>query len=375
MKTVLHFIKKEFQQFKRDPKMFAVALIAPILQSIILGYAANLDLNNVNITVFNQDKSKLSRNYIERFTESGYFTVKDYVDNYEALSRDIGSGKTTIGIVIPQDFEKDVQNNRSSDVQVIVDGSDGNKGSIAFGYVQGVTSSFSQAILLNKMQKSGMNMAVGSIVPETRVWYNPDLKTRVFMVPAITALILMLITTLLTSLAIVKEKELGTLEQLIVTPIKPWQMILGKLIPFIIIGFGTMFVVNAVMIFWFGIPIRGSFWFLLFASFLFILSTLGLGLFNSTISKTQQQAMMFTVFVVIMPMVYLSGFAFPIENMPKFIQYITYIIPLRYFITILRGVVLKGIGFSELWPETLVLFFMGISILFFSALRFHKRLE
>ncbi len=375
MKTVLHFIKKEFQQFKRDPKMFAVALVAPILQSIILGYAANLDLNNVNISVYNQDKSKLSRDYVERFTESGYFTVKDYVDNYDALSGDIGSGKTVIGIVIPHDFEKDIQNNRPSDIQVIVDGSDGNKGSIAFGYVQGVTSSFSQAIVLNKMQKSGMNTAVGSIIPEVRVWYNPDLKTRVFMVPAISALILMLITTLLTSLAIVKEKELGTLEQLIVTPIKPWQMILGKLIPFIIIGFGTMFVVNAVMIFWFGIPIRGSFWFLLLASFLFILSTLGLGLFNSTISKTQQQAMMFTVFVVIMPMVYLSGFAFPIENMPKIIQYITYVIPLRYFIIILRGVVLKGIGFAELWPETLILFLMGILILFFSALRFHKRLE
>ncbi len=375
MKTVLHFIKKEFQQFKRDPKMFSVALVAPILQSIILGYAANLDLNNVNISVYNQDKSKLSRDYVERFTESGYFTVKDYVDNYDALSGDIGSGKTVIGIVIPHDFEKDIQNNRPSDIQVIVDGSDGNKGSIAFGYVQGVTSSFSQAIVLNKMQKSGMNTAVGSIIPEVRVWYNPDLKTRVFMVPAISALILMLITTLLTSLAIVKEKELGTLEQLIVTPIKPWQMILGKLIPFIIIGFGTMFVVNAVMIFWFGIPIRGSFWFLLLASFLFILSTLGLGLFNSTISKTQQQAMMFTVFVVIMPMVYLSGFAFPIENMPKIIQYITYVIPLRYFIIILRGVVLKGIGFAELWPETLILFLMGILILFFSALRFHKRLE
>jgi ABC-2 type transport system permease protein len=195
------------------------------------------------------------------------------------------------------------------------------------------------------------------------------------MVPSITALILLLTTTLLTSLAVVKEKELGTLEQLIVTPIKPWQMVLGKLIPFVILGFATMALVNSIMIFWFGIPIRGSIIFYLFSSFLYILSTLGLGLFISTISKTQQQAMMVSIFGAMMPMIYLSGFAFPIENMPKIIQYITYAIPMRYFITIIRGVILKGIGFADLWREALMLFIMGITILFLSSLRFKKRLE
>jgi ABC-2 type transport system permease protein len=375
MRTVLHFIKKEFQQFKRDPKMFAMVLIAPILQSIILGYAANLDINNINLIVFNQDQSKLSRDYVDKFTHSGYFSITKAVNSYNEMTADIAAGKALIGIVIPKDFEKDIRNNRTSHVQAIVDGSDGNKGSIAFGYTQGVTANFSQQIALETVARKGIKTSSSSISPEVRIWYNPELKTRNFMVPSITALILLLTTTLLTSLAVVKEKELGTLEQLIVTPIKPWQMILGKLIPFVILGFATMALVNSIMILWFGIPIRGSIAFYLLASFLYILSTLGLGLFISTISKTQQQAMMVSIFGAMMPMIYLSGFAFPIENMPKIIQYITYAIPLRYFITIIRGVILKGIGFAELWRETLMLLFMGTAILFLSSLRFKKRLE
>ena len=216
---------------------------------------------------------------------------------------------------------------------------------------------------------------VGSISAETRIWYNPDLKTRNFMLPSILGLVLMVITSILMSMAVVKEREIGTLEQLIVTPIKPYQLIIGKLVPFIMLGFVDVLLVQGVMIFWFGIAIRGSFLFLLFASFLFVLSTLGIGLFISTISKTQQQAMLVAQFAVMMPMIYLSGFSFPIENMPKIIQYITYGIPLRYYITILRDVILKGSSFTELIPETIALFFMGTSILLFSALRFKKRLE
>lgn len=375
MKTIIHFIKKELQQFRRDPKMFAIVLFAPILQCIILGYAANLDIYNINLTVFDQDKSRASSDYIEKFTQSGYFQVNQFVDNYNDITHDINNGKSLIGIVIPKDFEKDIMNGRGAKVQALIDGSDGNKGSIAFGYTQGITSSFAQNIVIENIQKKGLKFTVGSISPEVRIWYNPELKTRNFMVPSITALILLITTTLLTSLAIVKEKEIGTLEQLIVTPIKPWQMIVGKLVPFTILGFAAVLLVNAVMVFWFGIPIRGNLAFYILASFLFILSTLGIGLFISTISKTQSQAMMVTVFGIMMPMIYLSGFAFPIENMPQSIQYITYIIPLRYFITIIRGVILKGIGFYELWFETLMLLVMGVGILFFSAKRFHKRLE
>lgn len=376
MKVIIQFIIKEFLQFKRDPKMFRVVLIAPVLQSILLGYAATLDINIIDVAIFNKDKSVTSRNYIDKFERSGYFKIRNYVDSYSEITDLIDKGKISSGIVIPEDFEKDLGTNRTTNIQLLLDGSDGNKASIAVGYIQAVTSEFSQNILLNMMEKRGLKrVTAGQLIPEVRIWYNPELKTRNFMVPSITSLILMLVTTLLTSLAVVKEKEIGTLEQLIVTPIKPFQMIIGKLVPFIILGFAAMLLVNSVMIFWFGIPVRGSYLFLLFASFIFILSTLGLGLFVSTISKTQQQAMMITTFAVMMPMIYLSGFAFPIENMPVIIQYVTYLIPLRYFITIIRGVVLKGLGFSNLWFELLTLFLMGVVIFIASALRFRKKLE
>lgn len=236
--------------------------------------------------------------------------------------------------------------------------------------------SYSKNILLTNLEKSGTKTIMpGSLTAETRMWYNPDLKTRNYMVPSIMGLILMVITIILMSMAVVKEREIGTLEQLIVTPIKPIQLIIGKLIPFIILGFVDVLLVTGVMVFWFDIGIRGSFLFLLLSSFLFVLSTLGIGLFISTISKTQQQAMMVAQFAVMMPMIYLSGFTFPIENMPKIIQYITYLIPLRYFITILRDIILKGTSAFELWPEAGMLLLMGLIILIASAMRFSKRLE
>lgn len=372
MKTLIAFIKKEFQQLKRDPKLFLIVLLAPVLQTILLGYAATLDVNNIDLIVFNQDKSTQSNKFIEKFVQSGYFTLKKYSNNYKEIEEYILSGRALVGLIIPKDFEKDIANGRTTKIQLIIDGSDGTKGSIAFGYVQSITASFSREILLNTAVKKGINTSSNNVFPAVRVWYNPELKTRVFMVPAITALLLMIMTMLLTSMAIVKEKEIGTLEQLIVTPIKPWQMVLGKILPFVILSFVIIILINSVMVFWFGIPIRGSIIFFFFASSVFILSTLGLGLFISTISKTQQQAMMVTVFGIMLPMIYLSGFVFPIENMPKIIQYVTYLIPLRYFITIIRGVILKGNGFYELWKEFTVLFVMGILILFLSAKRFHS---
>ena len=261
-------------------------------------------------------------------------------------------------------------------MQAIFDGSDGNTASIAAGYVQGVTLNYSKEIIAEFLDRAGRKIQpAGTITAETRVWYNPELKTRVFMVPAIVGLLLMIITLILTSLAIVKEKEIGTLEQLIVTPIKSHQLLIGKLVPFAILGFLSVIIIISAMSIIFDIAVRGSIIFLFFATFIYILSTLGLGLFVSTISKTQQQAMMLAIFVIMLPMVYLSGFAFPIENMPQAIQYITYLIPLRYFMTIIRGVILKGIGFADLWQELFVLAFIGISILALSAKRFKKRLE
>ncbi|GBD92179.1 inner membrane transport permease YbhR [bacterium BMS3Abin04] len=376
MKTILHIVKKEFLQFRRDPKMFAMILISPVVQLIFLGYAANFDVNIVHTAIFDQDKTITSRQFIEKFEGSGYFEMDYYVDNYKTLQNLIDNHKIIFGLVIPKDFEKKIERNETAPVQAVFDGSDGNTASISAGYVQLIVSNYSKSVVTDFLNKTGIKIIpAGNVESKVRVWYNPELKTRNFMVPGIVGLLLMIVTLILTSLAIVKEKELGTLEQLIVTPIKSYQLIIGKLIPFGLLGFVAEIIVLTAMVFVFNIPVRGSLLFLFFTTSLYILSTLGLGLFVSTISKTQQQAMMLAIFVVMMPMIYLSGFAFPIENMPKIIQYITYVIPLRYFMVIIRGIILKGIGFSDLWFETTLLFVIGIVIIFLSSLRFKKRLD
>jgi len=376
MKTIYHFVIKELLQVKRDKKMLAIIFMAPILQLIFLGYAANMDVDIVHTTIYDQDKTETSRNFIERLVETGYFQIDYNANSYEEITDLLNDGKTLVAIVIPKDFEKKINRRETTPLQTIFEGSDASKASIALGYIQGVTTRFSQNLITETKDKLGMKISLsGSITPEVRVWYNPEMKSRVFMVPGILGLVLMISTISLMSMAVVREREIGTMEQLIVTPIKKYQLILGKLIPFTMIGFVILVIVMILMTQWFGITVRGNPLFLLFAAFLFILSNLGIGLLISTVSKTQQQAMMASVFAVMMPMIYLSGFAFPIENMPKFFQYITYAIPLRYFITIIRGVVLKGIGFSSLWVETVILFGMGVSILVLSANRFSKKIE
>ena len=376
MNIIINIIKKEFLQFRRDPKMFGIILVAPIIQLIFLGYAANFDVNNVHTTVLDFDKSEISRSLLKSFEGSGYFSFDNYADNYEEVQNDLERGKSILAIVIPHDFENSLEKGEDTKIQAIFDGSDGNTASVAAGYVSSIVNDFSQGLILSFIDTRGNNISFTTpLKSEVRVWYNPELKTRMYMVPGIVGLLLMIITLALTSLAVVKEKEIGTLEQLIVTPIKSYQLIIGKLVPFMILGFATIVIVLTAMTLIFGITVRGSFIFLFFATFIYILSTLGLGLFVSTISKTQQQAMMLAIFTIMMPMIYLSGFVFPIENMPESIQIITHVIPLKYFMTIIRGIILKGIGFSELWKDLSILLFIGIIILFFSSLRFRKRME
>jgi ABC-2 type transport system permease protein len=367
---------KEFLQFLRDPKMFAVVLIAPVIQLVFLGYAANRDLNDVKTCVLDLDRSVSSREFISGFEQSEYFSIVEYSDNYADIENRIDKGEALIAVVTPQDFEKDIRNGKTATVQVIFDGSDGNKASVAAGYVMSVASAYGGKVFVDRLERSGFKTPpAGSIVPVTRVWYNPNLTTREFMLPSIVGLVLIIITVNITSLAIVKEREIGTLEQLLVTPVRPYQLIIGKLLPFTFIGLVAVTLVLAVMIFWFGINVKGSIPLLFLSSLVFMLSTLGLGLFVSTISKTQQQAMVTSAFLVIMPMIFLSGFAFPIESMPKIIQYVTYIIPLKYFIIIIRGIVLKGLTMADLWQELGILFLIGVIILVFSSLRFKKSME
>lgn len=376
MNTILFFVKKEFLQFKRDPKMFALVLLAPIIQLVFLGYAATMDINTVHTAVFRQDYSRTERELIEKFEKSGYFSMDYYVNSYDELTTLINDGKVVVGLVIPKDFEKNIFRNEPVEIQALFDGSDGNKSSISAGYVQSVILNYAKNIMINYRNKHGQIVnPLPQISAEGRVWYNPELKTRNFMVPGIAGLLLMIITLILTSLAVVKEKEIGTMEQLIVSPIKPYQMILGKLIPFTILGMVAVIIVISAMRIVFDIPVRGSIILLFASSFIYILSLLGLGLLVSTVSKTQQQAMMIAIFAVMMPMVFLSGFSFPVENMPEVIKVFTHIIPLKYYMVIIRGIVLKGIGIAELWQEILIMFAMGVVILSLSVLRFKKRLE
>lgn len=376
MQLLIQFIKKELIQFRRDPKMFAVVLVLPVLQLIMLGYAANFDLNTIHTAVLDRDKSETSRELIQRFEKSGYFNIDFNVSSYDELTDLLDKGKVLTAIVIPTDYEKKINSNQTASVQLIFDGSDGNKAAIAAGYSAGIVSGYAQNLLFERAERTGRKTTiVGTINPEVRIWYNPNLTTRNYMLPGIVGLIILIVTTSLTSLAIVKEREVGTLEQLIVTPVKPYQMILGKFIPFIIIGLVSCTIVLSVMRFWFGIEVKGSIAFLFLCTFVYMLSTLGLGLFVSTISKTQQQAMMTSAFGVLLPMLFFSGFIFPIENMPDVVQYITYAIPLKYFITMIRGIVLKGNGIADLWQDLVILFGIGVFILVLSSLRFNKKLE
>ncbi len=375
MRRLLFFVIKEFIQFRRDKKTLGFVFVAPILQLIFLGYAANMDVKVVDTAIWDRDNSQISRKYIQRLCASDYFRITHFVRSYKEISEFIDRNQVLMAIVIPEKFEAKIQKSEKTSVQIILDGSNGNKASIAFGYLMNITNSYAKAIVVEKIAKHGLNPnIIDKFTAETRIWYNPEMVTRVFILPGIMALVLLIVTVPLTAMAIVREKEVGTLEQLIVTPLSSYQIILGKMIPYSFIGFVIFILVANVMQFWFGIEVRGSFLFLLFVSGIFVVLNLALGLFISTISKNQQQAMMVSVFGFIVPMIYLSGFVFPVENMPQIIQYITIFIPLKYYLIVLRGVVLKGIGFAELWQETLVLVAFAIVLMGASVVRFRKKL-
>jgi ABC-2 type transport system permease protein len=375
MRQSYHIIVKEFLHLRRDRKMLAISILAPVIQLILLGYAATTDVKDIPMLVLDQDKSSVSREFINLFVNSGYFVLTQQVNSPDKIDQYIEDGEVWIALVIPSDFSANMLAGRQTIVQLIADGSDANSANIGIGYASQIIATYSRSLMRTIETQTRGRLTFAHVNPEVRVWYNPELKSRNFMVPGVLALVLMIITMTLTSLGIVKEKEIGTLEQLMVTPIKPYQLIIGKLLPFVIIAAVDILLVITVAYWWFGIPLRGSFFLLLGLSGLFVLTTLGLGLFVSTVSKTQQQAMMTAQFFFFMPFIFFSGFTFPIENMPQVIQYITYAIPLRYYIVIVRGLFLKGVGIAELWTQAAALLAFGVVILTLSVLRFKKKLS
>ena len=364
MRRVGFLIRKEFQQLRRDRKMLPIVFIAPAIQLLVLGYAANLDVTDLAMVVHDADRSAESRELAQSFEATEYFTRIGTAESVASTDRRLVSGEADVVLVIPAGFSRDLAAGKASRVQLLVDGANSVVGSRAVSYAGGIVAE----------QNARRSRRIPAVELRSRVWYNPALESRNFMVPGILALLLMVITMLLTSLAIVKEKELGTLEQLNVTPIRPAELILGKLAPFVAIGIVDIGLVIMVVRLLFGIVPAGSVVLLVALSIVFLLSTLGLGLLVSTVSNTQQQAMMTAVFFVMIPMFFLSGFAFPIENMPQVVQAVTYVLPLRYYFVIIRGIFLRGVGLAVLWDEALALLLFGLVILGLSAMRFRKRL-
>jgi ABC-2 type transport system permease protein len=383
MYVLWRIVVKEFLQIRQDRRMIPIIFVAPVVQLVVFGFAVNTDVTRVPTVLVDQDRTAASRALVDRFTRSGYFELVGVEDAASGLDRWLVRGDAQVALVIARGYGAAVAGGGTPRVQVIADGSDSSSATVALGYGAGIVAAAGAETMAERLRQWAARAAAegnaasapGRIELVPRVWYNPDLKSRWFYVPAVLAMILMIMTMLLSAMGVVREKEIGTLEQIIVTPIRPWQLIVGKLFPFAVIGLIQVFLVTGVAVFRFGVPIRGSFLLLVALTQLFVLNTLGLGLLVSTLVRTQQQAMMLAAFTLMLPMVYLSGLIFPIENMPPAVQYATYAIPLRYYATIIRGIFLRGSGLEVLWPQALALLVMGTSILAVAALRFQKRLD
>ncbi|MEP7117970.1 MAG: ABC transporter permease [Acidobacteriota bacterium] len=367
-----HLVRKELIELKADPRLFGIVILAPILQLVVLGYAATTDVKDIPLLVVDGDRSAVSRQLIARFDVSANFYIVDVVTGGSSVERRLEDGSAWMALTIPAGFGQRLSAGLPDTVQVIADGTDSNSTGVALGYARSVVAAFSAE--KTRALNPALAARAAPIEADIRVWFNPRLESRDFMVPGIVALLLLVVTTNLSAMAIVREREVGTLEQLNVTPLARWELIVGKLLPYALIGMFDVVLVTLVAVYWFEVPFLGSFPLLFACSMIYLLSTLGLGLFVSTISQTQQQASMTATFFFLTPMIYLSGFTFPIENMPGWIQWVTYLIPLRYFLVIVRGIFLKGVGVVVLWPQIAALLACGLVLIALATLRSSKRL-
>ena len=377
-----HMLIKEFIQIFRDPRMKAVIFGTPIIQLVVIGYAVTTDVTQVATAVADFDRTQETREIARRFESSGYFQVVQWVEDSKVLRTLIDRGEVKVAIQFDPGFARDLARGRPAAIQVIVDGTDSNTASVVLDYANRIIAQVNRERLQPLL--AARAVARGDVAPVTpgalpgvelrsRTWYNPDLRSRNYYIPGVIAILIMLTLMMMTAMAIVREREIGTMEQLLVSPIRPAELILGKTLPFALIGFFDVVIITTVAVLWFAVPIQGSLILLFGTTSLFLLPVLGIGLYISTISKTQQQALMSTFFFF-QPAMLLSGFAFPIANMPDAIQYLTYLNPLRYFLIIIRGIFLKGNGTDILWPQMLALLALGAAVLTASTLRFQKRL-
>lgn len=364
LERVFEMVRKEFRQVFRDPRLSRVLFVAPVIQLLAFGYAVSTDVRDVATFVIDDDGSRESRELVETFTASGYFRVAGFSRRPADLVRAIDHGEAVLGLVIPAGFARDLRRGVTAHVQLIFDGTNSNVATVAQGYAGRIVQSWTA--------RRFPSLPPPAVDLRARAWFNPDLESRVYNVPAVVGALLILICLLLTALAVVREREIGTLEQLLVSPLTPGELILGKTIPFALIGLVDLVLITAVALLWFKVPFRGSALLLFVASILYILSALGVGLFISTISRTQQEAFM-AVFLVFLPTMLLSGFMFPVSSMPAIFRWLTLINPMRHYLEIVRGIFLKGAGLGALWKQFLALSLMGVGILWLAADRFRRR--
>lgn len=374
------FIAKEFRQILRDNRMKMMLFGAPVLMLVIFGYAVNTDVVNIRMAVLDSSRSSESRSFVEKFTSSGYFLYTAAVESPDNGAELLDRGDVDIFINIPYNFTENLKRGKQSQVQIIVDGSDSSRSSVILAYISQITSDYSGRFLEDKVMISmrnrgtGVAISAGGVVLEERSLFNPELKSRNFFLPGVLGLLVALITIMMTSMSVVKERESGTIEQIIVSPVKPAEFVAGKTVPFAIVGFIDIIVITFVTIVWFRVPFNGSFLLLILCGGFYIICTLGVGLYISTISQTQQQAMLST-FLFFIPSIILSGFIFPIYAMPLFFRLITLINPMRYFIELIRAIFLKGIGVTLIWESMLALGILSVILLALSVRRVNRRFE
>ncbi|MCM8796399.1 MAG: ABC transporter permease [Candidatus Omnitrophica bacterium] len=372
LKRVNAIAKKEFIQIIRDYRSLGLAIFNPVILLCMFGFALSLDVNNVLLAIWNQDKSQASINFIQGFKDSPYFKIVAYLDNYSQLENYINTKKAMMGMVIPKDFARHIQSSQTAPVQLLVDGSDANTATIAIGYVNAVVAGYNENLINESILKSGIKK-LSPIDLRARVWFNEDLKSKNYIVPGIIAMIIMMIAAQLASITVAREWERGTMEQLISTPIRREELILGKFIPYFLIGFFDILIAVAMAQFIFLVPLRGSLILILISSAIFLMGALAQGIYFSVVAKNQRLATQMAVLTTFLPTFILSGFVFPIYNMPKIIQLITYVVPARYFIAILRGIYLKGEGLGILWREALYLSLFTFMMMGLAYRRFQKK--
>jgi ABC-2 type transport system permease protein len=368
-------IRKEFIHIFRDPRTLVVMFFTPLLQLVLFGYAATSDVRHVPLAVYDQDRSAQSRRLVAAFVESDQFAVLQYVGSEQELARLIDGGQARAGLIIPPDYASELVGGSSAQVAFVLDGSDPTVAGSSLSAARLIGQAEGTTVQQQALARRGAAAAIAPAIDvRTRVWYNPDMVSAIFMIPALIGMILQMQATLLTSSAIVRERERGTIEQLIVTPIKPLELIVGKILPYALIALLITIEVLLVGVYWFGVPIKGSVLLLLGIACLFLLSSLAIGLLISTVAQTQQEAFLLT-FLTMLPSIFLSGFIYPIAAMPRFLQFVSGVIPLTYFLVVVRGIVIKGVGVPSLVPQIVALTIFGSALIVLASLRFRKRLD